>query len=95
MEDLSPNSFHEFALRVMKNESVAVEFMNWHSKGGRDSDVTSCDENCRRNLYCSMANSYPDDEDQCNKGQMSFKKRKDPHSFGFDKKQRMVMINED
>ena len=49
-------------------------------------------------MFCDLTTSYTDDEDACNKGLFSAKKKKNPHMpdmFGFSKLQRMVFFSED
>ena len=70
----------EYAERILNNETEAKKFNMWNAKHGPDGYMESCDAHCRRNMYCDLATSYTDDEDACNNGQYSSKKRKDPHT---------------
>ncbi len=100
MEDPSPSSFHDFALRVLNDEETALKFNDWNAKGGPDGPRESCDSRCRRGMYCNIATSFADHEDICNSAAgipAGANFRKDPHSFaGFTGKlQRLATFSED
>jgi len=37
----------------------------WNAKGGPDGNRVTCDEGCRRGMYCSAVTSFTDDRNQC------------------------------
>lgn len=95
IEDFSPQSLFNYAQRLRNEEAEAIKFQQWQAKGGPDGQVTSCDDNCRRGMFCDLTTSYTDDEDLCNEGKFSAFKKKDPHSFNFNPFRALLNFNED
>lgn len=50
--DLSPDSLNLLAERVNTNETFAIEY-DWNRQK-RGDKMSSCDEQCRRDLYCPL-----------------------------------------
>lgn len=51
--DLSTASFHDIARRCLRNETLAVTFLN--NMATRPGASSTCDAACRKNLFCSIA----------------------------------------
>ena len=51
--DLSPASFHDIARRCLRNETLAVTYLNHMAT--RPGTYAACDPACRKNLFCSLA----------------------------------------
>lgn len=65
MDDLSPRSFDLLADRILANETLAVRYQNMRSNGGPEGHITSCDEQCRKQLYCSIRHAIYEDARVC------------------------------
>lgn len=93
LPDASPNSFYEFSKKFLKDEETALKVKNWLSKGGPDI-VTSCDENCRRSIYCDSVTSMRGDLQECEKGGIVSNEQKQG-AFSFDKYGAMLGFSAD
>lgn len=59
LKDLSPSSIKNLAERIYEDEDLAVKYLkNKHALGPDSDDVTSCNADCRQNLYCDMTNGH-------------------------------------
>jgi len=65
IKDASPASFQEFLDRVKVDEATALNLLKWNAKLGPSGQRTSCDEGCRRGIYCDYATSYATDRSDC------------------------------
>lgn len=57
MKDLSPRSFAELSERIFRDEETALTYQNKKSSNGPQSYEETCDQSCRRKLYCQTMNS--------------------------------------
>jgi len=55
MKDMSPASFDDLSNRMLKDEKLAMSFEKQRHLGAFD--VDQCDEDCRKNIYCSTRTS--------------------------------------
>jgi len=46
---------------MLIDEEAALNMIKWNAKGGPSGERSSCDENCRKSLYCDYSTSYSDD----------------------------------
>ena len=65
MHDLSPSSFDKLADRILEDEQLAIKYQNMKSNGGPEGRIESCNEACRRSLYCSIRHAIYEDRKTC------------------------------
>lgn len=65
MTDLSPSSFSKLSDRLLNDEQLAITYLNTQSNGGFETKVSSCDEVCRKQVYCETRNAVYFDIKDC------------------------------
>lgn len=64
MPDLSPQSFDDLSMRLLNDETMALRYINTKKQHGTHI-ATSCDETCRKELYCDTKTSTYTDSRVC------------------------------